>query len=213
MRRRLALAAAKAIRAVDWLVPDLIREVKHTLRPYGLEHFFPLLLRLGFAPRHVVDVGANRGNWTRIAFKYFPDAVYTLEPQDQLKSYTQDLVAQGCKINWINAGCGAFCGVLPLSVRYRDDSSSFVLTDGFGKPIGSQCRTVPVITLNQIVASTGAVPEMVKIDAEGFDLKVLAGASDLFGKTDIFFVEAAVCANIDNSVAEVISFMNGSVIA
>ena len=39
-------------------------------------------------------------------------------------------------------------------------------------------------------ASSGAgLPEMVKIDAEGFDLKVLAGASDLLGKTDIFLVE------------------------
>jgi len=45
--------------------------------------------------------------------------------------------------------------------------------------------TVPIITLNQIVASSGAgLPEMVKIDAEGFDLKVLAGASNLLGNTN-----------------------------
>jgi hypothetical protein len=67
---------------------------------------------------------------------------------------------------------------------------------------------VPVTTLNQIVASSDAPPpDMVKIDAEGFDLKVLAGASDLFGKTDIFLVEVVVCANYDNRVAEVIRFM------
>jgi hypothetical protein len=52
---------------------------------------------------------------------------------------------------------------------------------------------VPVTTLKQIVFSSSApVPDMVKIDAQGFDLKVLAGASDLFGKTDIFLVEALV---------------------
>jgi FkbM family methyltransferase len=183
-------------------------ELLRLVRPYGHEHFFPLLRQLGFAPRHIVDVGANRGTWTRAAFKYFRDPVYTLvEPQDHLRSYSQDLVAQGCKLNWINAGCSNFCGTLPLIVSYRDDASTFV--DQHGNSTGSQ--RVPMITLNKLVASSGAgLPEMVKIDAEGFDLKVLAGASDLLGKTDIFLVEAAVCGAggaYENSVAEVVRFM------
>jgi len=142
-------------------------ELFRVVRPYGLEHFFPLLQRLGFAPRHVVDVGANRGFWTRAAFKYFRDPVYTLvEPQDHLRCYSQDLVDQGCKLNWINAGCGDFCGTLPLIVSYRDDASTFV--DRHDNPT-AQRITVPIITLNQLVASSGAgLPEMVKIDAEGF---------------------------------------------
>jgi FkbM family methyltransferase len=203
-----ALAAlTKVTRAADWLVPDLMRGIKNTLRPYGLNHFFSLLRRLGFAPRHVVDVGANRGTWTRAAFKYFPNAVYTLvEPQDHLRSYSQDLIAQGCKLKWINAGCGDFSGTLPLFVSYRDDASTFVdWHEGWPR------ITVPIMTLNEVVAFSGAgLPEMVKIDAEGFDLKVLAGASDLLGKTDIFLVEAVVCSiggADENTIAEVVSFM------
>src|SRR5262245_36386535 len=186
-------------------------ELLRSIRPYGHNHFFPLLRQLGFAPRHVVDVGANRGFWTRAAFKYFRDPVYTLvEPQDHLRFYSEDLVAQGCKLNWINAGCGDFCGTLPLIVSYRDDASTFV--DRHQNPT-AQRITVPMITLNKLVESSNAgLPEMVKIDAEGFDLKVLAGASDLLGKTDIFLVEAAVWGvgagrTHDNSVAEVVSFM------
>jgi FkbM family methyltransferase len=185
---------------------DLVSAV----RPYGLAHFFALLRQLGFAPRHIVDVGANRSFWTRAAFKYFPDAVYTLvEPQDHLRCHSQDLVAQGCKLNWINAGCGDVRGTLPLIVSYRDDSSTFI--DRHDNP-AAQRITVPIITLNQLVASSDAgLPEMVKIDAEGFDLKVLAGASDLLGKTDIFLVEAVIWgaggAWGENSIAEVIRFM------
>jgi len=213
-------ALTKVTRAADWLVPNLMREIRHEIKnkvglnTCGLEHFFPLLRRLGFAPRHVVDVGANRGNWTRAAFKYFPNAVYSLvEPQDHLKSHTQDLVTQGCKIRWINAGCGDFCGTLPLIVCYRDDGSTFVDRHDIWWNPTAQRITVPMITLNKLVAASGAgLPEMVKIDAEGFDLKVLAGASDLLGKTDIFFVEAVVWgvgagSIYDNSVAEVVSFM------
>src|SRR3974377_467424 len=70
-----------------------------------LAPFFSLLKRFGFAPKHVLDVGANRGIWTREAIKFFPDARYTLvEPQNFLKSYIQDLVETGSRILWINAG-------------------------------------------------------------------------------------------------------------
>lgn len=53
---------------------------------YGLGFFFALLKRYGSDPKHVLDIGANYGNWTREAVKYFPNAVYTLvEPQDELE--------------------------------------------------------------------------------------------------------------------------------
>src|SRR5262249_47529386 len=110
-----------------------------------------------------------------------------------------------------NAGCGDFCGTLPLIVCYRDDGSTFVDRHDIWWNPTAQRITVPMMTLNKLVASTGAgLPEMVKIDAEGFDLKVLAGASNLLGKTDVFLVEAAVRRGpraYDNSVAEVVRFM------
>jgi methyltransferase FkbM-like protein len=93
---------------------------------------------------------------------------------------------------------------MPKSIATRDDSTTFVLTDRHG----SQLVTVAVKTLDEIVSSGGAgIPDMVKIDAEGFDLKVLPGASTLLGKTDVFLAEADVCGNYENSVAEVIQFM------
>ena len=68
---------------------------------------------------------------------------------------------------------------------------------------------VSVRTLNEIVsASQMPAPDMIKIDAEGFDLKVLEGASDLFGQTDVFLVEAVVCCvDYQNTVLDVVQFM------
>ncbi len=175
----------------------------------GLNPFFASLQKLGFAPKHIMDVGANRGLWTREAIKFFPDAQYTLvEPQDHLKSHIQDLLDRGCKIHWINAAAGDKSGSMPMSIASRDDSSTLLLKDRYGKATGSRQTTVEVKTLNEIAASCDTpLPDLVKIDAEGFDLRVLAGASNLFGKTGIFLVEAVVCGNYENSVAEIVNFM------
>jgi hypothetical protein len=69
-------------------------------------------------------------------------------------------------------------------------------------------------TPDEIIASSNLpIPEMVKIDAEGFDLKVLAGAPGLIGKTEIFFIEAAVRGNWKNTVFEVVRRMAERVMA
>jgi FkbM family methyltransferase len=178
-------------------------------RNYGLDNFFSLLLKLGFNPKHIIDVGANRGHWTRAAFRYFPRSAFTLiEPQDHLKSCIADLIDAGCRINWIAAGCSDQPGNLPFfCANSRDDSSTFALSP-HGRPSVTANTTVSVITLDQVVASA-SMPDMVKIDAEGFDLKVLRGAATLLGKVEIFLVEAQVCAHEhENSIVKVINYMS-----
>jgi FkbM family methyltransferase len=177
---------------------------------YGSEFFFSLLKRYGFNPKHIIDVGANRGTWTRRALPFFSDAQYTLvEPQDHLKVHIQDLLDRGSKITWINAGVADHSGSLPFIISSRNDSSTFAPT-----PVDAGARriSVRVVTLNEIVSAASAPPpELVKIDAEGFDLKVLAGASDLLGKTEIFFVEVTICStSYENTIARVIRRMDGA---
>jgi FkbM family methyltransferase len=182
----------------------------------SLEKFFSVLKARGFTPKHIIDVGANHGAWTRCALQYFPKAYYTLvEPQDHLKMHVQDLLASNSKIRWIGAGAGDKPGTLPFSISYRDDSSSFIPTPGATETAGMRQIEVPVTTLNEIVRTSDApFPDMIKIDAEGFDLRVLAGASKLVGKTDIFLLEATICAeatisqqNSENSLGNVIQAM------
>lgn len=175
----------------------------------GLEPFLALLKKFGFAPKHILDIGANRGLWTREAMKFFPEARYTLvEPQDYLKTHVLDLLEGGGKVEWIHAGASDRAGTMPFTIARSDGSSTFVLTEEEARAGGLQQTTVPVKTANEIVALAGGeAPELVKIDAEGLDLKVLAGASDLLGKTDVFLVEAMVCAGYENSAVRVIGFM------
>jgi FkbM family methyltransferase len=163
----------------------------------GLDGFFYRLKYFGFAPVAIVDVGANHGDWTRTALKYFPNAQYTLiEPQDNLKTHVADLLSD--KITWVSAGAADRPGMLELAISDRDDSSSFALTGDYQKV------PVNVVTLNDLCHSA---PDMVKIDAEGFDLKVLSGASRLFGKTEIFLVEFGICTGHENTLSRVLLAM------
>jgi FkbM family methyltransferase len=172
---------------------------------YGAGVLFSVLKRFGFSPKHIVDVGANHGNWTRASLQYFPEAQYTLlEPQKQLIIHVQDLLAAGRQIRWINAGASDKSGTLPFFISHRDDSSSFVEST----EVCSGTIPMQVLALDDLLLQYELpVPEMVKIDAEGFDLKVMQGAKTLLGKTEVFLLEASVLCPFENSVATVVQFM------
>jgi FkbM family methyltransferase len=160
---------------------------------WNLVHFFPMLRRFGFSPKQIWDVGANRGNWTRQAIGYFPDAEYTLlEPQESMLGNLDDLIRAGHKIRWINAGAGAKAATLPFYIHPQDAGSSFLPLPRITQEAVRRVD-VPVRTLNEIRETLSLpIPEMLKIDAEGLDLKVLEGASDFLGTTEIILLEVSI---------------------
>lgn len=176
----------------------------------GWDFFFLALKNRGFDPKHIIDVGANHGFWSRTALKYFPDSYYTLiEPQDWLKKDAQDILSRG-KAQWISAGAADKPGTMPFCIADRDDSCRFAYSSDAVQLAGGRTIDLPVVTLDEVVQTSKApFPEMVKIDAEGFDLKVIAGASKLLGKTEIFILEATMCApNLENTLENVLATMS-----
>src|SRR5262249_57775077 len=137
-----------------------------------------LVRGLGCDTKASGDGGANRGDWTRAAVRYFPAADYTLvEPQDLLREQIADALRSGHRIRWVNAGASNEPGVLPLYVSAKDQSSSFLDYDRI-KDASVRKIEVPIRTLNEIRSSLSLpVPEMLKIDAEGSDLRVWTVAS------------------------------------
>ena len=176
-----------------------------------LDNFYSILKKINFVPNHIIDVGANHGNWTRSALRYFPAAYYTLlEPQGWLKSSITDLLENNPKIKFYPVGAGNEPGSFKFTVVDRDDSSSFRFTEAEAASHGFERLSVEIVTLNQLVKDQNLpVPDIIKIDAEGLDIEVLQGANSFFGKTEIFMVEAGVVSkSINNSFLKVINFMN-----
>ena len=177
-----------------------------------LEIFFENIKQMGFTPKHIIDVGANHGTWTRETLKYFPEAYYTLiEPQEWLKPSLQDILDANSKVSFNAVGAGDKSGSFMFTIVNRDDSCSFRYTEEEAKAGGFKQVEIPIVTLNEIVAKNATLPfpDLVKIDAEGLDINVLEGASDLMGKTEVFLVEAAMfCKEFDNTLLKMVDYMD-----
>lgn len=144
----------------------------------------------GFYPERVVDVGANRGRWTAKALPIFPDATYTLvEPQIEMKGELDALCARHRNVRWVQVGLAAIDGELPFTLTGRT-SSTFVVSPEDASARGLEQRMVPVMTLERLCREVvGGVPDLLKIDAEGFELEIVKGAGDLLGQIELILLE------------------------
>lgn len=139
-----------------------------------LNNLFLNINKMGFEPKHIVDVGANHGTWTRKALKYFPNAYYTLlEPQEWLRESFQDLLENNNKINFLPVGAGEKSGSFKFTIVDRDDSCTFRYTEEEARIKGYEQFEVPIVTLNEVANKENKhFPDLVKIDAEGLDIEV-----------------------------------------
>jgi FkbM family methyltransferase len=176
-----------------------------------LDNFYANIIKMGFKPKHIVDIGANHGFWTRGALKYFPDASFTLlEPQYWLKESFQDLLTSNKNIHFHPVGAGSQSGSFMFTIVDYDHSSTFLYSKEEAEQKGYKQMEIPITTLNDLLKnSTLPIPDIIKIDAEGLDLEVLKGSSDFLGQTELFLLEAAVTnKTMPNTVAEVVDIMS-----
>lgn len=180
-------------------------------KDFLLYNFYNTLKSFQFEPKHIVDVGANHGTWTREALRFFPNSFYTLvEPQYWMEDSISDILKSNKNVKFYPFGAGETEGSFQFTLLERDDSCSFKYTEEEATAKGYKQLTLPVITINNLLAKSELpVPDIIKIDAEGLDIQVLNGASNYFGKTEIFMVEAAVVnKSFDNSFLKIMNYMD-----
>lgn len=164
----------------------------------------------GLEVKHIVDVGANTGEWSELAAGIFPRASFSLiEPQIEMKPYLEAFATKH-KANWILGGAGAEEGSLKLTVWEDNAGSSFLIPENKDGSLDKEQREVPIYTLDRLLSDGKIeVPEICKLDVQGFELEVLKGANALFGKTEIFILEVGLFDFLPGQprIEEVISFM------
>jgi len=174
--------------------------------------FFLCLRRIGYEPTHILDVGAHTGAWTRSALRYFPNAHYSLfEPQKDLLESQIDL-ASNPKVDFHFVAMGPRCGTGRMTSCPRRDSFSLRLSESEATKLGLEQFDVNIMTIDQFVIESKErlhPPEMIKIDAEGWDLEVVQGSESSLSDVEVVLLEAGVMnKNFKNTAREVINFMS-----
>lgn len=171
----------------EGLSPD--DHVMQVITKTGEFYEHDLLLHLALrGPRGglFIDVGAHIGTHTVYFAKFLADHVVAVEASPHLQPVLQrNLDANGVtNCTCLNCGAGARPGVARVVVprgRHRNTGMTRLVADGPTSPPDAHEQRVPVRTLDSIVRDMAAqcpgMPlSLVKIDVEGMELDVLAGA-------------------------------------
>jgi FkbM family methyltransferase len=190
----------------------LFARAGYTVIPAWREHSFPQAkyLRQLFAFAKVgcvLDVGANLGQYYDFLRNEvgFDGWVISFEPNPRLASSLRD--RSRSESRWIVEGCalGQAVGELEFGIRKDPQFSSFLEADHSATDLFHDENevvervAVPVRTLNDVVPAVSAHESVIgsteiylKIDTQGYDLEVLAGASDVIGRIAALQTEIAV---------------------
>jgi FkbM family methyltransferase len=145
---------------------------------------------LGISPRTVFDVGVATG--TKGLYGVFPDVRYVMvEPLVESKPFLDELLEAWPGSIAVQAAAGRQAGEAEFVVDPTLSGSSFLLKPKFG-----EIRKVPVVTLDGLVEQHGLEgPFVVKLDVQGYELEVLAGAEQTLKQTEVVIAEASLWAD------------------
>jgi FkbM family methyltransferase len=154
-------------------------------------------LRNASAPL-VVDVGANVGLFSHMAYTINPKArIVAFEPLPALRDRLQALPGQtGIKLEVRSKAAGRAPGKAVLESPQGYDGVSRICTTG--QPKG-QTFEVEVTTLDRELA--GCEVLVMKIDVEGFECEVIAGATNVLASTKFVVIEAQTAEHLSNVTA------------
>ena len=167
-------------------------------RPVGnLRSFLEDLRARGVAIADLIDVGANRGDWSALVLEVFPDArVYLLEPMPDFRKDLQRFISLHPSARYFPVAAGAQNGTLRI---YNDrhpetggpTGGSTFLAQGMPD---SAYLPVQVRTIDDLVATAEIPypPQLIKADVQGYELEVCKGAQSCFGVCDLFILEISL---------------------
>jgi FkbM family methyltransferase len=149
----------------------------------------------GFAPATMIDVGAADG--TEDLYAAFPGAYHVLiEP---LREFEQplDQVLERYQGERVMTAVGSETGSAEINVDPSLLMSSLLAK---ASPRPEQAREVPITTLDALLAERSWSPPFgLKIDTEGFEHHVIAGAARVLERTQFVVAEVSVSKRFEHS--------------
>ena len=149
---------------------------------------------------HIIDIGANKGQFALVARKNFPKArIDSFEPLSAAANIFEKVFKNDDSTFLHRIAVGKKEDVATIHVSKKDDSSSLL-------PIGEnqvalfpgteelEQRSIKVVPLESIIARDNVQqPTMLKIDVQGYELEVLYGCQSLFDKINYIYYPINIC--------------------
>jgi FkbM family methyltransferase len=182
-------------------------------RSLGYMHLFlEDIAYRGFTPHVILDVGAHKGDWSRLAKTVFSSAnCFLIEPQIEMKPHLDDFCDQFSDSKWFLAGAGATPDKMTLTIWDDLAGSSLLPPDSNELKVSGKQRAISIITIDSLIQDNliPQIPQLVKLDIQGFELEALRGGSKLFGNTEVFILEISLFEFIKEQPIfhEVVAFM------
>lgn len=160
-----------------------------------LEHL-PALRELN--PATVVDIGANRGQFSLLCRELFPDAsIYSFEPLAGPAGIIRSLFRSAENFQLFVSAIDEKSGMATMNVSRSDDSSSLLpitnqqseMFPGTEKVNTEQVR-VGVLS-DYLETSDISGSALLKIDVQGYELNVLKGCGKLLNQFEHCYVECS----------------------
>jgi FkbM family methyltransferase len=158
-----------------------------------MEEFLRFLRSLDFCPRCVLDVGANETHWAVMAAEIFPDArMVLIEPQEEMVPGLIAFTSAHPSARFVQAGAGAQPGEAIQTITDDLSGSSFIPRPDEELQQAGRQRLTPIVTIDAVFAEEPQLPDLVKLDIQGYELEALKGAERLFGYTECFILEVSL---------------------
>jgi FkbM family methyltransferase len=145
---------------------------------------------LGFRPETVIDVGVACE--TPELYEEFAEAsILLIEPLQEFEPYLWKICAER-KAQYVLAAAGEAAGSATLNVHPDRLGSSF-LKEVEGAAVDGVPRQVPVVTIDEVCADKKLKGSyLIKVDVQGAELQVLAGAGRTLQETEAVILEVTL---------------------
>lgn len=155
------------------------------------------IARSGVPIRVILDVGANVGAVAREYLRQFPEArVHCFEPVPATFEQLRANLGGSSRATLHREAVGTAVGTTKMFIGSNSLTNSLVKSDNHSNEI-----EVPVTTLDAFCAQHGIQAiDLLKVDAEGFDMEVLRGGTKLLSSGRVTFILVEVTPN--RSVAQ-----------
>lgn len=153
------------------------------------------LHRQGIRPQTVIDVGANRGQFSVAACEIMrPRMVHAFEPLPDVGQRLTAAVARYPQVVVHRCALGAAPGRATLNVNSHSQSSSLLpLAErhqrAFPDARAQRTATIDVKTLDTVLPAELARPTLLKVDTQGYEAEVLEGAKNALDGIDWIVAE------------------------